>query len=157
MQWIWLGLVVLFAVIELCTNYLTTIWFAIAALVMVFLSLLLEGLSLPAQVLIFLAISALLFFFTRPIAVRKLKVGKTKTNVDSLAGQIALVVRTISEFEKGEVKVSGLLWAAVSEDGREIAAGSKCEILRVEGVKLIVRRVTAPENGAGQNTENAEE
>ncbi|MCL2190581.1 MAG: NfeD family protein [Treponema sp.] len=141
MQWIWLGLVVFFALVELHTYSLTTVWLAIAALVMVFLSLLLEGLSLPAQLLIFLAISAVLLVFTRPLAVRKFRMGKTKTNVDGLAGMRAPVAKTITEFEKGEVKVNGQVWSAVSDDGSEIVEGSKCEILRVEGVKLVVRQV----------------
>ena len=148
MQWVWLGLVVLFTLIELHTYSLTTVWLAIAALVMVFLSLLLESLSLPAQGLIFLAISAALLIFTRPLAVKKFKMGKTKTNVDSLVGRQAPVEKAIGEFEKGEVKINGQVWSAVSDDGSGIAAGSKCEILRVEGVKLVVRQVPTPGNGA---------
>ena len=40
MKWIWVALVVIFALIEAFTMGLTTIWFALAALVMVFLSFL---------------------------------------------------------------------------------------------------------------------
>ena len=146
MQWVWLGLVILFTVAELYSYNLITVWFAIAALVMVFLSLLLERLSLPVQVLIFLAISAVLLIFTRPVAVKKFKIGKTKTNVDSLVGKHAPVITTIAEFEKGEVKINGQIWSAVTDDGSELAAGSKCEILRIEGVKLVVRRLPEQED-----------
>ena len=148
MQWVWLGLMILFVAIELYTYSLTTIWLAIAALVMVFLSLLLERLSLPAQLLIFLSISAALLVFTRPLAVKKFRMGGTKTNADSLVGKRALVSKSIGEFEKGEVKVGGQVWSAVSDDGSEIAEGSKCEILRIEGVKLVVRGASAPDGGA---------
>ena len=133
-------MVVLFALIELQTYSLTTVWLAIAALVMVFLSLLLENLSMPAQLLIFLVISAVLLVFTRPLAIRKFKMGKTKTNAESLVGKQAPVVKTIGEFEKGEIKISGQVWSAVSDDGSEIAEGSICEIVRIEGVKLVVRK-----------------
>ena len=134
-------MVVFFALIELYTYSLTTVWLALAALVMVFLSLLLESLSMPAQLLIFLAISAVLLIFTRPLAIKKFKMGKTKTNVDSLVGLQAPVTKAITEFEKGEVKIKGQVWSAVSDDGSEITEGSKCEVLRVEGVKLVVRQV----------------
>jgi len=134
-------LVVFFALIELYTYSLTTVWLALAALVMVFLSLLLESLSMPVQLLIFLAISAVLLIFTRPLAIKKFKMGKTKTNVDSLVGLQAPVTKAITEFEKGEVKIKGQVWSAVSDDGSEITEGSKCEVLRVEGVKLVVRQV----------------
>jgi len=136
-QWIWAALAIIFALIEVFTFGLTTVWFAIAAVVMVFLSLF--KIPLPVQIIIFLVISSLLLIFTRPIAVKKLKVGKEKTNVDSLIGKHVPVIKTISEFEHGEVKLNGLVWAARSDNNSEIAVGTKCEVLRVEGVQLIVR------------------
>jgi len=136
-HWLWVALTVLFAIIEVFTLGLTTIWFAIAALVMVFLSFL--HIPLVSQVLIFLAISAVLLFYTRPIAVKKLKIGKVKTNVDSLIGKCALVTKKITEFDRGEVKINGLIWTARTEDGSTLTEGSKCEIVRIEGVQAIVR------------------
>jgi len=138
--WIWVALVIIFAIIEIFTLGLTTVWFAIAAVIMVFLSFL--KIPLTVQILIFLAISALLLIFTRPLAVKKFKIGREKTNVDSLVGKHALVVKTISEFERGEAKINGQIWTARSEDSTEITEGSKCEILRIEGVQLIVRKLT---------------
>jgi membrane protein implicated in regulation of membrane protease activity len=146
-QWMWVALVIIFAVIEILTFGLTTVWFAIAALIMVFLSFL--KIPLAVQVLIFLAISAVLLIFTRPLAIKKFKMGKEKTNVDSLVGKHVLITKTISEFEKGEVKVNGLIWAARSEDNKEIVEGTKCEVLRIEGVQLIVRPIIMEENYAG--------
>jgi membrane protein implicated in regulation of membrane protease activity len=136
-RWIWVALVIIFAIIEVFTLGLTTVWFAIAALLMVFLSFL--SIPLTVQILIFLAISTLLLIFTRPLAVKKFKIGREKTNVDSLVGKHALVIKTIGEFERGEAKVNGQIWSARSEDNKEITEGSKCEILRIEGVQLIVR------------------
>ena len=136
-QWIWAGLAIILALIEVFTFGLTTVWFAIAAVIMVFLSLF--KIPLPVQIVIFLVISSLLLIFTRPIAVKKLKVGKEKTNVDSLIGKHVPVIKAISEFEHGEVKLNGLVWSARSDNNSEIAVGTKCEVLRVEGVQLIVR------------------
>ena len=141
--WIWVSLVVVFAIIEICTFGLTTVWFAIAALIMVFLSFF--NISLPIQILIFLVISALLLIFTRPLAVKKLKMGKEKTNVDSLVGKHALVTKKIGEFDTGEAKISGQIWTARSENNTEIEKGAKAEILRIEGVQLIVRQLEVGE------------
>ena len=143
LHWLWVSLVIIFALIEIFTFGLTTVWFAIAALVMVFLSFL--KITLTVQALIFLVISAILLIFTRPIAIKKLKMGKVKTNVDSLIGKHALVIKAIGEFEKGEVKINGQIWSAHTEDGLHIAEGTKCEVLRVEGVQLIVQPVTTSE------------
>ena len=138
-RWIWAGLTIFFALIEVFTLGLTTVWFALAALVMVFLSML--SIPFSFQILIFLAISAVLLFFTRPIAVKKFKIGKYKTNVDSLIGMHALVTRQIGEFENGEIKINGQFWSARSEDASEIKEGVKCEIVRIEGVHAIVKQI----------------
>ena len=139
-RWIWVALVIIFALIEVFTLGLTTVWFAIAALIMVFLSFI--NIPLTVQILIFLAIATMLLIFTRPIAIKKFKIGQEKTNVDSLIGKHALVVKTIGEFERGEAKINGQIWSARSETNTEITEGSKCEILRIEGVQLIVRPLT---------------
>jgi len=142
-QWIWVALVIIFAIIEVFTLGLTTVWFALGALVMVFLSFI--KIPLSVQILIFLAISAALLIFTRPVAIKKFKMGKEKTNVESFAGKHVLVTKAIGEFEKGEAKLNGLIWTARSENDAEIAAGTKCEIIRVEGVQLIVRPLEVAE------------
>jgi membrane protein implicated in regulation of membrane protease activity len=139
-QWIWVALVIIFAVIEVITFGLTTVWFALAALIMVFLSFL--KIPLAVQVLIFLIISTIFLIFTRPLAIKKFKMGKEKTNVDSFVGKHVLVIKSIGEFENGEVKLNGLVWSARSDGSTEIAEGVKCEILRVEGVQLIVRPIS---------------
>ena len=144
MHWIWVILTIIFAVIEAFTLGLTTIWFALASIVMVFLSFL--GIPLVFQIMIFLAISAVLLIFTRPVALKKFKTGKVKTNVDSLVGQHALVTRQIGEFDKGEVKLNGQFWTARSENNSVIAEGTKCEVIRIEGVQAIVRPLAQEEN-----------
>ena len=137
--WIWIGLTILFAVIEALTLGLTTIWFAIGAFILIFLSFL--PFPFEFQVLVFLAISAVLLFFTRPLAVKKFKTGRVKTNVDSLIGKSALVIKQITEFDSGEIKVNGQIWTARLEEGATstLAEGVKCEIIRIEGVRAIVR------------------
>jgi len=139
-HWIWIGLTILFAIIEAVTLGLTTIWLALGALVLVFLSFI-PGLAFEFQVLIFLAISAVLLFFTRPLALKKFRTGRVKTNVDSLVGKNALVIKQITEFDRGEVKLNGQIWSARLEEGSTslITEGTKCEVVAVEGVQVIVR------------------
>lgn len=143
-RWIWVALTVILSLIEVFTLGLTTIWFAIAALVMVFLSFL--PIPLMFQIMIFLGISAVLLFFTRPVAIKKLKSGREKTNVDSLVGKPALVTRQITEFDSGEVKLNGQLWTARSDNGCTITEGTRCEVVRIEGVQAIVRILNENKN-----------
>jgi membrane protein implicated in regulation of membrane protease activity len=90
---------------------------------------------------IFLAMSIILFIFTRPIAIRKFKVGNVKTNVDELIGKNALVIKKISKYEKGEVKIKGQIWSAISDQDEEFLENSECVIIRIEGVKVVVSKM----------------
>ena len=143
LPWFWLFLVILFTAIEVATFGLATIWFALGALVMLFLS----PLPIPFlwQILLFLIISSVLLIFTRPVAVKKLKVGREKTNTDSLIGEKALVIKEITEFEKGLVKLHGMEWSARSVDGSAIAKNATCRVERIEGVTLVVGKVVLEE------------
>jgi membrane protein implicated in regulation of membrane protease activity len=135
--WFWLAATVVLALIEIATAVsLTTIWFAISAFCMVFLSFPVR--QFRWQLAIFLVIALVLLIFTRPVALKKLKTGREKTNVDSLEGRTALVVKPVREFERGEVRVDGAIWSAVSEDGRALEAGEKCVIRRIEGAHAVV-------------------
>jgi len=135
---IWIILAVVFAVIEGVVSGLVTIWFTIGAGAAAGLAA--AGAPLPLQVIVFFAVSLVLLIFTRPILSKKLKVGKEKNYTEQLEGKPGLVVEAIEPFKSGQVKVGGILWTAVGETEHFSApADSMIEIVRVEGVKLIVK------------------
>ncbi|MDD2215872.1 MAG: NfeD family protein [Eubacteriales bacterium] len=138
MTLIWIGIAVIFAIIEAITLGLTTIWFTVGGLAACLVALL--GGPLLLQVIVFLVVSALLLYFTKPLAEKKLKIGGEKTNVNALVGKTAVVTKDIIPHNTGQVKVNGLIWTALSEQkGMNLLVGTEVEIVRVEGVKLIVR------------------
>lgn len=137
--WAWLVIIAACVVIEASTMGLTTIWFAIGALVAWFVSLM--GLSLQVQIVVFLIVSIACLILTRPIAVEKLKVGKTKTNLDSLIGETAKVETEINNINnEGYVKLKGQIWSARSIDDEVIEKDQLVVVNEVRGVKLIVKR-----------------
>lgn len=135
--YVWLGLIVVLVGIEAATVSLTTIWFAGGALMALILALF--KLPLLVQIAAFLVVSIIMIIFTRPVAVKYLKVGTQKTNVDAFIGATGLVTMDISEHKPGQVKVKGQLWTAVSESGEYIPADTEVTVLAVEGVKLVVK------------------
>ena len=144
--WFWLILAVVFALLELASSFnLITIWFAISSFAMVFITGLTEMFEAPIRFRlhlgIFLGLSVLLLIFTRPIAVKKLKIGKEKTNVDSLLDTEGIVTKKMTKFDRGEIKVQGKYWSAISENNDEIEEGADVKIIRFEGVKAVVRKV----------------
>ncbi len=135
MPWIWLALVILFSVIEALTMTLTTVWFAASALVMVFVAML--HVPFPAQILLFVLFSAVLLFFTRPLALKFLK-KKTATNADSLIGSRCKLLTAVTQDEKGTVRLKGVEWSVASADGSPVEAGTECVIKEIKGNTLIV-------------------
>ena len=138
MPWFWLGMAIIFTLIEVFTAGLTTIWFAIGSIPMIFLSFL--PIPFLYQVLIMLVISIVLLIFTRPFFVKKLNANKEKTNVDALIGKTALVTKKITKFEKGEVKIDGKIWTAKSVSDEDLEEGTECLLQRIEGVTAIVSK-----------------
>jgi membrane protein implicated in regulation of membrane protease activity len=128
-----------------CAFNLITIWFAISSFLMIFISGFTEMLDRPIRFRlhlgIFLGLSVILFIFTRPVAIKKLRIGKEKTNVDSLIEQEAIVTKKITKFERGEIKLQGKYWTAITENGGEIDEGDNCIVVKFDGVKAVVRRV----------------
>ena len=111
----WLAVFVLLIVIELATMGLTTIWFAGGAVAGFIASML--GANVVIQAVVFFVVSIVLLIFTRPFAVRYINSNKTKTNIDGLIGQEALVLEEINNIrETGCARLEGKEWTARSVD-----------------------------------------
>ena len=143
--YIWIGVIVLTVVTEAATMGLTSIWFTFGALVAWIIAMC--GGPLWLHWLCFVVVSGLMLAFTRPLAVKYLKPKKVATNVDALAGREGKVVTEIQPIQgTGQVKVDGQIWSAkVENTDVNLPVGSLVEVLRVEGVKLVVRAKTAEE------------
>lgn len=134
----WLVVFILLILIELATMGLTTIWFAGGAVAGFVASML--GANVVVQAAAFFAVSILLLFFTRPFAVRYINSNKTKTNVDGLIGQEALVLEEINNIrETGCARLEGKEWTARSMNDTVIPKDTVVTVERIEGVKLIVK------------------
>lgn len=135
---IWLLILVVLVIVELISMGLTTIWFAGGALVAALTSLV--GLPVWGQIIVFLVVSLLLLFFTRPIAVKYFNKDRVKTNVESLVGRQAIVISEIDNVKGiGRVTVGGQEWSArTKEDEAGLPVGAVADIIGIHGVKLIV-------------------
>ena len=133
---LWLGLAVIFLIIEALTVGLTTIWFAGGAAV----ALILSVFDVPVifQVISFFAVSVCLLLFTRKIFIEKLRTGAESTNIDAVIGEVGQVTVRIEPFEVGQVKLKGQVWSATCEENITLAEDSLVKVEGIEGVKLIV-------------------
>lgn len=137
---VWLMILALCIIVEIATLGLVTIWFAGGALVTFFVAMATD--SLLIQVIVFLAVSFLLLFFTRPIAAKFYNSKRTKTNVESLVGEQCKVTAAIDNFNgTGTVLLNGLEWTARSKEDVQIAVGARVRVCAVDGVKVLVEEV----------------
>lgn len=137
----WLGIAALLLVIEIATLGLTTIWFALGALVAALVSYI--GIGIIGQVLLFVIVSGVSLAVTRPLAMKYLNNRTIRTNADSLIGKVAIVTEEIDNIAaKGAAKIQGEEWMARSQqDDVIVKEGEKVKVLQISGVKLIVEPI----------------
>ena len=135
---IWLVVFVACIAIEIITMGLTTIWFAGGALVAAIGAAM--GAPIWLQAVFFGAVSLVLLYFTRPVAVKYFNKDRVKTNAESLVGKQAIVISEIDNLQGiGQVSVNGQEWSARTvEEGVTLQTGSVVVVRAISGVKLMV-------------------
>lgn len=135
---IWIALIVIFAVLEIVTVGLTSIWFAGGALAALLAYAV--GLNELWQLIIFVAVSLILLFFTRPWAMKYLKPRLVKTNYEDAIDKNVCVTETIDNMKRtGTAVLKGQEWTARAyEDGRIFEEGTIVKVKEIRGVTMYV-------------------
>ena len=137
---LWLIIAGLFFIGEIATVGFLIFWFGIGALIAMIISLFTTNIII--QTTVFLISSTILIFATKPFVKKFADVKKTNTNVYSIIGKKALVIKTIDPIHSvGQIKLNGEVWTAESENNEVIEEGLEVEVLKIKGVKAIVKPV----------------
>ena len=140
---LWLALMVVFLVTEAATVTMVSLWFAAGSLAALAASLLHAPVWL--QVVLFLAVSALLLAALRPMARKHFTPKLSKTNVDAVVGSRGYVTADIDNVSAtGTVKLGAMEWTARSTAGGAIPKGTLVKVDEIEGVKAFVTPVEVP-------------
>ncbi|MFK5883742.1 MAG: NfeD family protein [Candidatus Izemoplasma sp.] len=134
---VWFVVILIAAFIETTSMDLTSIWFSLGGLVAFIVAIAFPE-AILLQTAIFTGVSLLLIFTVRPLAKNYFKTNIISTNADRLIGKIAIVTKEIIVGSRGEVKIEGKYWMAITSGEIDIEVDDKVEILAIEGVKLIV-------------------
>lgn len=139
MPYVWTFVLIMSVLIEAATATLTTIWFMPAGFICLILAIF--NVSIPVQIAAFIVLGAATLVLSKTVFKNKLCAAeKTATNADRIIGADAVVTADIdNDLSLGEITVKGQYWTARSDDGSKIARGEKVTVLRIEGVKAIVR------------------
>lgn len=133
----WLVLIIILIIIEVATTAYISLWFIVGALAAMFLSFATENITILIAVFLFVSFIFLILF--RPFALKYAK-PKAKSNIDALIGAEGIVIETINNIANtGKVKVMGQEWSAISENNKVIETGKKIIVLKITGIKLIVK------------------
>lgn len=139
LPYFWLGLVVVAAIVEAMTVGLVSIWFIPGALV----SMILAFCRAPwqAQLIVFILLSAVGIVLMRTVLKRYIRPAATKTNVDAVIGERAVVSERVDNLSGcGQVKVGTQIWSARSMDPEIVfEVGDVVTVMAIEGVKLICK------------------
>ena len=137
----WLVLAVVTAVLEGVTVQLVSLWFTIGGVAACVTSLFTENIIIQAAV--FVAVSAIALAVTRPLVKKLRRRGSEPTNADRCIGKRATVITAVdNDRAQGMVRVDNQKWTARSEDGEPIPEGAQVTVTSIEGVKLIVKRLS---------------
>lgn len=136
----WAALTVVLVIAEVTTVQFISVWFAAGALVAFVTSLF--GMEFYLQVILFVAVSIVLLLATRPVVRKFLNRNHIKTNADSLIGKECIVLQEVNNIKStGRVKVSGLDWAAKSQNIEDVfEPDTVCIIREIQGVTLVIDR-----------------
>lgn len=155
---IWIALIIIFAVVEIITVGLTSIWFAGGAFVALLADVV--GIGPIGQFIVFVVVSTILLLFTRPWALKYMKPKLVKTNYEAAIDKNVCLTETVDNIKgTGTAVLNGQEWTARAyEDGKIFEAGSIVKIKEIRGVTLYVEESDAmPKQERKENLENAPE
>jgi membrane protein implicated in regulation of membrane protease activity len=136
--WVWIVLAVLFIVAEVFTTSFFLVCFGLGAAAAAVLAY--ANVDFLGQMLGFLAVSGVSLFFIRPLARHLNRGDENFVTGDRLLGKKAIVLADINPaLGTGTVRAETEQWSAVSADGQAIPKDTMVEVLRVDGVRLVVK------------------
>jgi membrane protein implicated in regulation of membrane protease activity len=157
--WIWLGVAVFFALIELTVlaGSFVLLPFAVSALAAALLGF--YDVPIEIQWLVFAGGGALLWIvlyrYSKTFAGdNELEPGVGADRLVGLQGIVTSPIDPDDTERRGRVTAHGEVWGATSHDGTAIAAGTHVRIVAVSGTKVVVEStdVTPPPTPPGVST-----
>lgn len=137
----WLIASGIFFVGEIVTVGFLLFWFGIAGLITMVVSLFTSNIII--QSVVFLVTSVILILSTKPFVKKFVNKETIVTNANSLIGKKAIVIQEINNLQgTGQIKIGGEIWSAQNETDSVISENQEVEIIKIEGVKLIVKQIS---------------
>lgn len=136
----WVILAVVFIISEIFLPGFFVFFFGVGAIPAAVVAAL--GASFPTQIAVFVIASAIGLLFARKMALRLTQGSPDNIGADRMLGKTGVVTEDLDpDSPKGKVRVDREIWIADAEDGSALTAGEKVSVVRVEGARLIVKKL----------------
>jgi membrane protein implicated in regulation of membrane protease activity len=144
--WVWLGVAVFFALIELTilAGSFVLLPFAVSALGAALLGF--YDVAIELQWLVFLGGGGVLWVLLYRYAKRfagdnELQPGVGADRLIGLTGIVTTAIDPDDTERRGRISTHGEVWGAISESGRPLAQGTHVKIVAVNGTKVTVQSI----------------
>jgi membrane protein implicated in regulation of membrane protease activity len=137
-DWVaWLGLAVVFGIIEVTSLDLVFAMLAAGAVAGAATAVVTD--NAIVQVILALAVAVAMLFIVRPIALRHLRTpAALRTGVAALVGEKGLVLEPVNG-ENGRIRLKGEVWSARTYDpSHTIEPGRHVEVVQIDGATAVV-------------------
>ena len=137
--WIWFILAAIFVVGEIFSAAFFLLWFGIGAAAAGVLALL--GVGFGIQLIVFIALSLVLFLVSRRFADRVTKAQPPGIGADRFTGQKCVVIVEVDNAKnEGRVRMDQEEWRAESATGEVLSPGTRAVVTGTSGTRLVVTR-----------------
>ncbi len=138
--WMWMVAGFIMLATEMVVPGFFLLFFGIGAVLMGFFQLLVPGVELWVELLIFLAVSTLcLALFRNKLIAYIEKKSPSKKAVDSIQGEFAMAMEDIAPGQISKAELRGSSWNALNLGGTVIVKGQRCRVELMDGLTLHVR------------------
>ncbi len=141
----WLIAAGIFFIFEIATVGFLIFWLGVGSLLAMVVSFFTD--SIAIQTAVFVISSAILIPLTKPLVDKYINKKTVPTNSYSLINKHGIVTADIDPIDGvGLVKVNGEVWSAKCDEEKTIPKGTEIEVLKIDGVKLIVSPLKTTSN-----------
>lgn len=129
-------------ILEIATEGFLVCWLGVGGLCAMGLSFIVPE-NFIAQFIVMAVVSTILILCTRKFTRKISEKDNVATNVYSILGKKAIVSQQIDNIKgQGQIKIDGDVWSARNDENDDvISEGDTVEILHIDGVKAMVKKI----------------
>lgn len=137
----WMWMVAGFAMLatEMLIPSFFLLFFGVGAVFMGLFQLIVPGVPLWVELLIFLTVSSLWLALFRQRLIKWVEQRNPPKSVDRIEGETALVLADIPPGQLGKAELRGTPWNALNLSDTPALSGSRCRVEKIDGLTLHIR------------------